>query len=81
MRLTGSPDSVATRPVAGASGRLSDRRETPLWGGLAVLVAQPAGADAGRTFCEPRPSCGDTNGDTCTLVLYFFECQYLAEIG
>ena len=25
--------------------------------------------------------CGDTNGDTCTLVLYVFRCKNLAEIG
>ena len=44
-------------------------------------LGQPAGAHAGHTFCDLRTSCGDTNGDTGTLVLYVFGCQNLAEIG
>ena len=44
VRVTGWPDSVATRQVAGATQRLSDRRETPLWRGPTVLSRAPAGA-------------------------------------
>ena len=50
------------------------------WSLRAYLCPQVV-AHAGRTFCDPRTSCGDTNGDTCTLVLYVFGCQNLAEIG
>ena len=52
--------------------RLSDRRETPLCDRPTVLPRNPLGQPArararrtaGRTFCDPRTSCGDTNGST-----------------
>ena len=56
------------RQVTGAPQRLSDRRETPLWGRPTGLsrnpLGQPARAHAGRTFCDLRTSCGDTNSIT-----------------
>ena len=59
---------VVTRQVVEATQRLSDRRETPLWGGPSGLprnpLGHPARAHAGSTFCNPRTSCGDTNGST-----------------
>ena len=86
VRLPSSPDSggYLTRcrndsATAGSPGN------TPLGSTDSLCRANPlghpAGAHAGRTFCDPRTSCGDTNGDTCTLVLYVFGCQNLAEIG
>ena len=45
-----APESATLR-VAGATRRLSDRRETPLWGGPTVSVAQPAEAPC-RATCR-----------------------------
>ena len=45
-----APDSGALG-VAGATRRLSDCRDTPLWGGPTVSVAQPAGAPC-RATCR-----------------------------
>ena len=59
---------VATRPVAGATQRLSDRRETPLWRGPTGLLREPAGARAGRTFATREPAaeaCAFYGSDGC----------------
>ena len=45
-----APESATLR-VARATRRLSDRRETPLWGGPTVSVAQPAEAPC-RATCR-----------------------------
>ena len=45
-----APESAILR-VARATRRLSDRWETPLWGGPTVSVAQPAGAPC-RATCR-----------------------------
>ena len=45
-----APESATLR-VARATRRLSDRWETPLWGGPTVSVAQPAGAPC-RATCR-----------------------------
>ena len=86
VRLTGWPDSSWL--PGGLPGRLSDSQIAGKHPSVidrqscrANPLGHPAGAHAGRTFCDPRTSCGDTNGDTCTLVLYVFGCQNLAEIG
>ena len=67
VRLVGSPDSVATRRVAGTTQRLSDRRETPLWGRPTVFVAQtrwgnPQGHMPGVRFATREPA-----ADACTF--------------
>ena len=52
---------MATRQVAGATQRLSDRRETPLWDGPTVFVAQtrwgtPQGHMPGVRFATRDPA-------------------------
>jgi hypothetical protein len=49
VRLTGSADSVATRQVAGATQRLSDRQQPPLRYRPTGLSRVPAGAPRGVT--------------------------------
>ena len=61
VRLSGSPDSVATQRVAGPSQRLSDRRETPLCDRPTVSVAQtrwgnPPGVLPGVRFATREPA-------------------------
>ena len=45
--------------IAGKHPSGADRRAC-----RANPLGQPSGARAGRTFCDPRNSCGDTNGST-----------------
>ena len=37
---------------------------TPFAKNSTLKLGQLAGAHAGRTFCDPRTGCGDTNGST-----------------
>ena len=69
MRVTVSADSVSyPTGCRGDPATLRSPGNTPLgWiDGLcrANPLGQPAGVRAGRTFCDPRTSCGDTNGST-----------------
>ena len=69
VRLTGWPDSGGCPTgCRGDTATLRSPGNTPLGStdGLcrANPLGQPAGARAGRTFCDPRTSCGDTNGST-----------------
>ena len=69
MRLVGSADSGGyPTGCRGDSATVGSPGNTPLGStdGLcrAYPLGQPAGAYAGRPFCDPRTSCGDTNGST-----------------
>ncbi len=69
VRLTGSPDSGSYQTgCRGDSATLRSPGNTPLGQTDSLCRAnplgQPARARAGRTFCDPRTSCGDTNGST-----------------
>ena len=66
VRLPSSPDSW---PLDGLPGRLSDAQiagkhpsEVDRRACRANPLGQPARARTGRTFCNLRTSCGDTNG-------------------
>ena len=73
LRLTGSADSVSCPTgCRGDSATLRSPGNTPLGStdGLcrANPLGHPAGAHAGRTFCDPRTSCGRTIGRTIALL-------------
>ena len=53
------PGRLSDSQIAGKHPSVIDRRAC-----RANPLGQPAGARAGRTFCDPRTSCGDTNGST-----------------
>ena len=73
MRLTGWPDSGGCPTgCRGDPVTLRSPGNTPLGSTDGLCRANPlgqparvrAGHNAGRTFCDPRTSCGDTNGST-----------------
>ena len=69
MRLTGLPDSGGCPTgCRGDSVTLKSPGNTPLGRTDSLCRANslghPAGTHAGRKFCNPRTSCGDTNGST-----------------
>ena len=53
------PGRLSDSQIAGKHPSGVDR-----WACRANPLGHPAGAHAGRTFCDPRTSCGDTNGST-----------------
>ena len=53
------PGRLSDSQIAGKRPSGVDRRSC-----RAYPLGHPAGARAGRTFCNPRTSCGDTNGST-----------------
>ena len=69
VRLSGLPDSGGCPTgYRGDSATLRSLGNTPPWSRPTGLsrnpLGQPAGAHAGRTFCDLRTSCGDTNSIT-----------------